>query len=159
MFKNRARALPSRTLNAHPISAAGAVTYRTETQKRTCEPTWNADFELPIFAMATVLYLCSVCGVPCRFATRIFIHVHVHLRHVASACKCPSTAHMHIDMSSICRWASSKRWCTAALKGVFVRGVQSLTVAIFDQDSITKGKKLVGCTFADMERTKHVCVT
>lgn len=102
-----------------------------------------------------IYVLCAV--VPCRFATRIFIHVHVHLRHVASACKCPSTAHMHIDMSSICRWASSKRWCTAALKGVFVRGVQSLTVAIFDQDSITKGKKLVGCTFADLERTKHVC--
>ena len=86
MFKNRARAFPSRTPSAHPISAAGAVTYRTETQKRTCEPTWNADFELPIFAMATVLYLCSLCGVPCRFAMRICIHVHVHSRHVARAC-------------------------------------------------------------------------
>lgn len=109
MFRNRARALPSRTSSAHPISAAGAVTYRTETVKQSREPTWNADFELPIFAMATVLYACSVCGVPCRFDTRslyLYMSICVTLRVCAHGHRPEHVTHMHTVISSICQCAS-----------------------------------------------------
>lgn len=69
----------SRT-SAHPILAAGAITYRTETARKTREPTWNADFELPIFAMATVLFACK-CAMLIRDARLYTCALHsCHLR-------------------------------------------------------------------------------